>query len=802
MKRMSTTPQMHKRLRLFVRIVSILLLLILLAATAGVLYIRRSLPTTVGSVQISGLRDRVEIARDASGVPHIYATTDHDAFFALGYVHAQDRMWQMEFQRRIGAGRLSEILGEEALQTDKALRTLGMYRAAQAAWPALDRNTQAAVQAYTDGVNAWIDARHVLPPEFLILGVKPSRWTVIDSTVWAKMVAWTLGGNYGLELLRMRLARELGPEHAAQLLPAAPSAGPTILGGQALEQTVDGLLALDTHLRRDLHLGGLGVGSNSWVVGGKRSKSGLPLLANDPHLDASIPSTWYLAELHGDKLHVVGATMPGLPAVVIGHNDNIAWGATALTGDEQDLYLERINPDNPDQYDVEGRWVDMTIVEEPIYVKGAAQPVVWKARSTRHGPLLSDVSSRPPSPMAIRWTGLEPNDTTPDSYIKINYASNWEEFNQALSSYVAPTLNFIYADHAGNIGYKATGKLPIRSKGEGMAPVDGWDSGHEWDGWIPFDKLPAAFNPPNGYIVTANNRVSSQAPTYFISNDWDVTYRAQRITDLIEQLGNGDRKLTADDFATIQGDQLSLQAKELLPVLLQVAPADARQTEALRYLESWDAVTAADSVATTIYEAWVIQMTQTILKDKLGGPLYEELVERAHPIFLASVLRTADSWWCDAIQTKTVEDCPSVARDALSRALADLETRLGADMAAWQWGKLHRVQFPHMPFADVSYLRGFFQREIANGGDDYTVDIAPIAPTEPYLQYHIPSYRQIVDLSDWANSRYMHAPGQSGNVLSGHYDDLLKQHQAVGYLPMTFGREQIHGDTLVLLPGT
>ncbi|HHJ06877.1 MAG TPA: penicillin acylase family protein, partial [Anaerolineae bacterium] len=505
-------------------IIRILIGLVLILVVAGLLafaYLRSSLPKTSGTVKAAGLDGQLEIVRDKDGVPHIFAATDHDAFFALGYVHAQDRMWQMEFQRRIGAGRLSEILGDATLDTDKFLRTLGTYRAAKSAWPGLSQTSKDALQAYADGVNAWIDEGHVLPPEFLILGVKPEPWTVYDSIVWTKMMAWDLGGNYDMELLRVKLTQALGPERAAQLLPAYPKDGTTILNAAEISaNTSDTLLNIDTQLQTLFHLRGVDVGSNNWVVSGKLTESGLPLLANDPHLGARIPSIWYLAEIQGEKIHVIGPTFPGMPIFPIGHNEHIAWGVTNVGPDVQDLYVEQVNPKNLNQYKADGKWVDMDIVEEPIYVKGQDDPILWAARSTRHGPLISDVSGSAPMPLAMRWPSLDPNDTTVDSFLNLNYAADWQEFTKALSLYVAPSQNFVYADKEGNIGYYAPGHIPIRSKGQGLAPVPGWNDEYQWKGWIPFEDLPHAYNPEKGYIATANNKVVPDEYPYFISAEW------------------------------------------------------------------------------------------------------------------------------------------------------------------------------------------------------------------------------------------------------------------------------------------
>ncbi len=475
----------------------VLLALLIVIPLGGWLYLRTSLPKTSGTVTVAGLDGRVEIVRDADGVPHVFATTSDDAYFALGYVHAQDRLWQMEFHRRIGAGRLSEMLGDATLGTDKFMRTLGVYRMAQSAYEALDPSTTAIVDAYAAGVNAWLGEGHTLPVEFTILGVTPEPWQPADSLAWAKLMAYDLGGNFDTELLRVRLLQTLGPERTAQLMPDYPQSGVTIVAANELAPaTADSLLELDSFLQLNLQLGGIDVGSNNWVVAGSRTDTGLPLLANDPHLGSRIPSIWYLVELSGGPLHVTGATFPGLPGVATGHNDSIAWGVTNLGPDVQDLYMERVNPANLNQYEVDGAWVDMVIVEELITVKGEDEPVRWAARSTRHGPLLSDVSGGTTSPVALRWPALDATDTTITAFANAGTATNWEEFTASLRDYVAPSQNFVYADKEGNIGYYAPGRIPVRAEGhDGMTPVPGWDSQYEWQGWIPFEEMPHAYNP-------------------------------------------------------------------------------------------------------------------------------------------------------------------------------------------------------------------------------------------------------------------------------------------------------------------
>lgn len=782
------------------------LVLVILAGVvplAAYFWLRTSLPLVSGTVQVGGTDGPIEIVRDGKGVPHIYATTDHDAFYGLGYVHAQDRLWQMEMQRRIGAGRLSEILGEATLSIDKFQRTLGYYRAAQADLKIIEERSRQALEAYAAGVNQWLSEGHTLPPEFVLLGVQPAPWQPVDSLVWQKMMSWDLGGNYDVELLSQQLAQAVGPERTAQLLPGYPAEGVSVLAGLEFDsQAAASLLSIDRLLETGFGRGGREAGSNNWVVAGSRTATGLPLLADDPHLGTSIPSIWYLAELQGETLHVVGATFPGLPAVVIGHNEQIAWGVTNMGPDVQDLYVERLNPANPNQYAVDGSWQDLQVVEEMIEVDGQEEPLRWAARSTRHGPLISDVSDTG-VPLALQWTALQPGDTTIDAFIAGNYAGNWTEFVAALEKFVTPSQNFVYADVDGNIGYYAPGRIPIRAEGhDGRTPVPGWNSAYEWQGFVPFAALPQLYNPPKGYIATANNRVVDDSYPYLLGTDWAPPYRAERIVELLEQPAREGGKLTLTDMLAMQADQTSTQVRVLLPFLLETPPQNERQAAAIELLRTFDGEMRRDSAAAALYQAWMVHLERALFEDDLRASLFEEMSTRANPIFLTNILNdpALGAVWCDKVLTAPVESCTDTAQHALDAALDDLSARMGEAMSDWRWDRIHLTQYPHNPFSEVDLLKGIFHRSIANGGDRYTVNVAPVQLAEPYLQNNSPGYRQVVDLADFNNSRFMIATGQSGNLLSEHYDDLIRRHRDVEYLPMSFGRAQVRGTRLLLQP--
>ena len=790
-------------------VIGIILLLLLAIGLGGWLYLRASLPTTTGTLTVPGLDASVELVRDVNGVAHIFATTDHDAIFTLGYAHAQDRMWQLEMNRRIGNGRLAEVLGEPALSIDKYQRTMGYRRVSEQAWEYLSEQGKASLQAYADGINAWIAEGHTLPPEFLLLGFKPEPWSVYDSLVWMKMMQYDLGGDYEMELLRAQAGAALGPERAAQILPAYPEDGVVILpdgvpgvGGAALDsQSATALLDIRKQMQALLGITGREKGSNDWVIGGSRTETGLPLLADDPHLGSSIPSIWYLAEVQGDRLHVTGATFPGLPLFPIGHNEQIAWGVTNMGPDVQDLYLERVNPVNLNQVEVNGQWVDMTIVDEEIRVKGQDAPVNWAARATRHGPLLSDVTSTP-STVALRWTALDPDDTTFDAFLGINYARNWDEFTAAMAPYIAPSQNFVYADVEGNIGYYAPGRVPIRTQGQGMLPVPGWNDDYQWSGWIPVEEMPHTFNPAVGYVATANNKVVGDSYPYMLGNDFAPPYRADRIVQLIEQMGTGGDSISVDDTAIIHADQAGAEVKDILPFIQALPVSSDRQREALGYLQAWDGVSRIDSVAQALYAAWRVEFERALFEDDLSGGLYDEFADMSVVLFGANVLadEALGRTWCDNVNSVALESCSDSGLLALDRALAALEALAGNNMARWTWGEAHQTQYPHRPFSDVSYLKWLFHRSIANGGDAYTVNVAPFRRNDLYNQYHVPSYRQVVDLQDFNRSIFMTTTGQSGNVLSPHYADFIERHRDVEYLPMTFGRDRVTGDVLTLRP--
>ena len=729
----------------------------------------------------------------------------------------------MEFWRRIGSGRLAEILGESALDSDRFIRTLGWHRTAAQELEQLDAETRAVLEAYAEGVNGYVSTHQDrLGLEFIILGLtgvefEPEPWTPLNTLTWAKVMAWDLRSNMDDELLRAHIAARLGSPAIGPLVPPYPEDHPVIvphpLTGTTLQAVPE--VAFETHI-----LGGgddpslrAGLGSNNWVVAGSRTETGMPLLANDPHLSIQMPSIWYEVGLHCEPVsdecpyNVVGASFASTPGVIIGHNDRIAWGVTNLAPDVQDLFIERINPENPNQYEFQGQWLDMEIIREEIRVAGEEEPVVVFARITRHGPIINDVAGGTEEewsfgwqPLALSWTALQPG-TLARSILLLNRARNWEEFREALSYWDVPSQNFVYADVEGNIGYQAPGHIPIRASGDGSMPVPGWTGEYEWVDYIPFDELPRAFNPPEGYVVTANNAVVEPDYPYFLTMDWLPGYRAQRIVELIE----ADPSLSLADMQAIQGDSTPLYARDILPYLLALSSDDPRLGQALDLLRAWDGRAVRDSAGAVLFEAFRVHLVDLIFGDELG----EQLLRRARStvqIALVDLLADGASSWFDDVTTHEVETRDEILLQALEEAVEELTETLGRDMSRWRWGDLHTATFENQSLGQsgIGPIEALFNRgPIPVDGTIATVNNTGYSLSRPYVVRVVPSYRQIVDLEDFTRSVSMHTTGQSGHPFHPHYDDMIDPWRNIEYHPMLWERADVEADaeaTLVLTP--
>ncbi|HEM61117.1 MAG TPA: penicillin acylase family protein [Chloroflexi bacterium] len=773
----------------------ILAAVLAVALVGGSLFVRRTFPTVNGTLRVAGLHSTVEVYRDKWGVPHIYAQDAEDLFFAQGYVTAQDRLWQLEFNRRVGSGTLSEICGEATLDTDRFIRTLGWRRVAEEEAKALEGETLAALEAYSAGVNAFIDShRGSLPLEFTILGFEPEPWTPADSISWAKVMAWDLGGNWEAELLRAQLIDTVGEEKAAQLAPPYPDTAPLIvppeLGGYA-NLNDQALLQGSAGLRELLAAGSPGLGSNNWVVHGSRSATGQPLLANDMHLGLQIPSIWYEVHLVGGGFNVEGYSFPGVPGVIVGHNEHIAWGVTNLGPDVQDLYIEKVNPANPDQYEYQGQWVDMEIAEETIEVSGQ-DPVMERVQVTRHGPIITPVVEGLEQVISFRWTALEPNNVM-ESVLMLDRASNWGEFKAALELWAVPSQNFVYADVEGNIGYQAPGLIPVRSDGHaGLVPIPGWTGEYEWQGYIPFEELPSTLNPPTGFIVTANNKVVSDDYPYVLAYDFSLGHRAQRITDLLSET----HTLSVDDMQRIHADVYTLAGELFTPYILDIEPEGFLQERALNELRDWDYRCDGDTTGAAIFHVFYMKLVENTFGDELGDELLEQYLDAWtwHYLTLEEMIEDDENPWFDDVTTSELETRDDIVLRSFVDALDYLGNRFGDVPHAWKWGRLHGVTFVHQPLGEsgIAVLEGIFNRgPVKVGGSGDTVNAASFDPQEPYSTTTGVSQRLIVDLSNFDNSLSTHATGQSGLAFHGHYDDMISLWQAVEYHPLLWSQDAI-----------
>jgi len=745
--------------------------LLVVAAGGGVYVVRRAFPQVTGELRVGGLHQPVEVVRDRWGVPHVYARTEHDLFFAQGYVHAQDRLWQMELNRRTAAGRLSEVFGDRTLATDRFLRTLGLRQAAQREWALLSEETRSALRAYAEGVNAFLrQHRGRLPLEFLLLRVTPEPWTPVDSLGFGKLMAYELGGNWQTELLRADLERVLGPEGAARLLPGELPDAPTVLPEFAGRRAAPGTAA-----------GGGLVGSNNWVLAGRLTDTGKPYLANDPHLRVSFPSVWYTMHLEGGRYRVAGFTFPGVPGVVVGHNAFLAWGVTNANPDVQDLFVERLHPQDPSRYLFRGRWLPVQVRTEEIRVRGRREPVRWVVRSTHHGPILNGAVEGLREVVALRWTALLPT-TVAEGVLRINRARDWREFREALRFFQVPAQNFVYADRQGNIGYQLPGLIPVRAKGDGTRPVPGWTGEYEWVGWIPYDALPTAFNPARGWIASANNRIVPRDFPYHLGTEWAEGLRAKRIAEVLRSRP----RHTREDLERLQFDHVSVAARRIAPVLARVEASGEAVRAVQEDLAAWDGRLAVDSRAAAVYEAFLVRAAEELFRPRLGEALWERYARR--PFAMAALLhlwdRPQDPWWGPGGRDRA-------AARILERAVADLKGRLGRDRSRWTWGALHRVHFAHV-LSPVPLLgRWLSVGPLPTPGDGWTVNQAAYSLLQPFAQTVAASMRMVVDLSDFDRSVGVHTTGQSALPGHPHRADLVDLWATGRYHPLLWSRQAV-----------
>jgi len=756
------------------------------ACGALVFWALQSLPPEEGGFVVPGLSADVRIYRDTDGIPYVFAENRRDAAAGLGFVHAQDRLWQMEAMRRMGHGRLAEVVGPAGLASDRLMRTLGISDLARRQLAILTPETRELLGGYSSGVNAWIGRhRGALPPEFILLGFEPEPWQEADSLVWARIMAMRLSGNWRDELLRARMTSQLTNEQLLTLwypdgtergggLETLGAAAPEVLNALPLTELA-GLFPAPPSQP---------VGaSNAWAMQGNDGA----LLANDPHLGFSLPVLWYLARVATPYATLSGATVPGVPFHILGQNRDIAWGMTTTQSDQQDVFIERLSPDGQSYQAADGSWQPIQAREEIIPV--ARQPDErLVVRSTGHGPIVSDLVEPVPGvvgdgfALSLQAVYLRDDDKTADALFRMNRASDWPEFRAALRDFHSPQQNIVYADRAGNIGFLAPGRVPIRKAGRGRMPTPGWTSGGEWTGWVPFDELPVALNPIRQRLVSANNQIVSSDYPYFLTDDWAPNYRAQRIFELMDGLASP----TVEGFASMQLDTVSTMARDLLPLLSSLAPDDPRVARAVDRLARWDGSMDRDMAEPLIFYAWLNAFQRAVLSDELG-PLYGQS-GGLRPRFLHRVLSgasEADAAWCDNVSTTRTETCDELLETSLAEVLIEIShDDVAADGGAY-WGEHHPATFRNPVLASVPLIGDALGlRRVPASGGNYTINRAGMRtgePAEPFADIHGPGYRAIYDLSAPGNSRFMIATGQSGNPFSVHYADLMTDWRDGGY---------------------
>ncbi len=760
------------------------------AALAAAYMVRRPVPRQRGRATLRGLRDTVEIIRDRWGVPHIYAGNTHDAMFATGYAQAQDRLWQMDFNRRLASGQLAEVLGQPALEIDRLIRRIGFRRAAARDVEDATVEEREALEAFAAGVNAYI-ARGKSPLEFTILRSKPRKWEPEDSLAFGRFMCWSLAGNWDAEIVRSWTVERFGAALMAELDPRYPGGHPLIVPPGAEAKGVNPDVADDLHAAEEVFALAGGGMSNNWAVDGSKSVTGKPLLASDPHLPLSMPSIWWEVHIDSPDLKAAGAGVPGLPGVSMGHNERIAWGMTASMVDGDDLFVEQVDPADPARYRDGDRWVEGELIREEIKVRGRATPVVEEVLVTRHGPVISPVIRAETRTMALKTIALEPMHQT-QGQLDLMRAGDWDSFRDALRGWPVP-LNFAYADVDGNIGYQLAGFMPVRKKGHGTVPSPGWTGEHDWEGLVPLDELPNAYNPSTHWVASANNKIVDDDFPHFLGAHFADGFRQQRIIAMLEEK----EKHSVEDFKLMHVDQLSLAAKELVPQMLALTPKDDWSRRGLTFLKAWDYTLAPDSVAACVYETFYVHLVRRTLEEKLGSWSDFFMGKGIHPTrnngmffnvahgWLLEKMRERPAWF----EGKTWHEA---MEESLESAVTELRKLLGDEVSRWQWGRLHKQRFKH-PLGEVRGLDRVFNRgPVPVGGDSNTVWQASYAPYHGYeLNSFTASWRQIIDLDDFNRSQAVLPSGQSGHPGSRHYSDMIPLWSSGEYHPMPWDREEV-----------
>ena len=805
-------------------IIALVLLIIAAFAALGLVIIYawvvlRPLAQRRGDLHLPGLLAPVEILRDRWGIPHIYAASADDLWFAQGVSHAQDRLWQMELSRRVAQGRLAELFGPQGLEADRLSRTIGFLRSAARELETLSPQTAAALQRYTEGVNATI--AHIgqrLPAEFTLLRFTPAAWTPLDSLACARVFAWSLSGNWESELLRTALLSQLGPERTADLEPEYPPGAPLVTpaASEGLQQ-VAGLLLSQYDLLRSWFGAGAqpGVGSNAWAVDGKHAASGKPLLASDPHLATQMPCPWYENHLEVQDaagLRLSGASLPGLPGIFHGHNAFVAWGLTNAPVDTQDLYVEERHPEHPHLFRFQARWEEAQVLAQTIRVRGQEEAVNLDIVSTRHGPLINALlpanerDAQPP--LALRWTGHEPGGFV-EALLGMNHAQTWADFQTATRQWTAPVQNVVFADRHDTIASLMIGLAPLRDQGLGLVPAPGWTGTHEWTGWAPREALPQVANPAAGYVVSANHKLVGDDYPFFLTLEWADGFRARRIAEVLRSKPRHTRR----DFEVLQNDLLSLPAQQIVSYFSMLTPENPWERTALRQLVEWNYRTDRDSAGAAIFALCHVYLLQKVFGDKLGAAFPAYLGQARHALFpltpflgrashrLLQLLDQPDAYWYAAGARPRTRD--ELLQETLTAAVKTLLETVGDNPRQWQWGRFHQVVFRH-PLGETRLGWLFSRGPYAVDGDGSTVAQSAFPLKTPLSFVTVASaYRQIIDLDDFDRSVTILNTGQSGQPGNPHYADQIEPWREGEYHPMAWSRakvEEVAEERLQLTP--
>ena len=765
-----------------------------------------------GKKSIKALGDNVVITFDEVDIPHIKANSPSDALFALGYLHATERSWQMEMNRRIASGRLSEILGSETINIDRFIRTMGIKRAAEHQFDKYPVAAKRLLQAYADGVNAGnAHLGWALPVEYFLTGSKPGHWSPTDSVAWMLMMALDLGGNWHKELQRLELSRYLSTKQIWEVMPPFeaepvtsmdfakmykdlnvfnPNAGPVNSRSKKLPATE--LSNIDVPGSKD------GIGSNNWALSGKLTASGKPLLANDPHLGLSAPAIWYFAHLDAPGLNVIGGTLPGIPAVILGRSENFAWSFTNTNPDVQDLYIEQVDTKNPGMYRGPEGWLSFKVRQEIIDVKGAPSVNII-VRESRHGPVVSDAYARAKRAidtdrfaLALRWTALDSENQSVVGLLEMNRAKDMNTFRHLLRKNYAPMQNVVMADMDGNIAYQAAGIAPKRQLHHGLygvAPAPGWEKQYDWHGYVPFDQLPASHNPEQGWIATANQRIIAANDPNPLTGDWDLSARYERIVDLIKSKSSHD----TNTMKVMQADTLSLTSLPLLTLFKTSTPNHPLISKAIEIAKDFNGDMRVDSAAALIFNAWADHLTRNLFS-RLGYIFNETYGERNYRAALLAQIQNPNSPWCDNPKTEAHETCLEASNDAYNKALEYLSKEYGNDPSKWTWGNAHIAISEHRPFSKIPLIGRLFNLQTPFPGDSNTINVGRLEllrSDQPYETLQAPSLRAIYDLADLEKSLFIFQSGQSGWVQSHFYRNMMPLWAKNEYLPLQMKPQNI-----------